>query len=224
MRVAFEPVIIENVYPELDCGRYPVKREVDDSFEVWADLFKEGHDVLAAVLKYREKGVSGWSETPMRFHENDRWRGNFTLTKSTRYEYTIEAWTDDFETWRAEIGKKVDAGQNVELELIEGCSIVEGAYSRSQDKRLKEILSSIDAAGYEGRFALLRSNELRGLMREHPDRSMSTVYGKTLEIVADRERARYGAWYEMFPRSQGTEPGRSATFGEAERRLPEIGG
>ena len=224
VRVAFEPVIIENVYPELDCGRYPVKREVGDSFEVWADLFKEGHDVLAAVLKYREKGASGWSETPMRFHENDRWRGGFTLTKNTRYEYTIEAWMDDFETWRAEIGKKVDAGQNVELELIEGCSIVEGAYSRSQDKRLKEMLSSIDAAGYEGRFALLRSNELRGLMREHPDRSMSTVYGKTLEIVADRERARYGAWYEMFPRSQGTEPDRSATFGEAERRLPEIGG
>jgi starch synthase (maltosyl-transferring) len=224
VRVAFEPVIIENVYPELDCGRYPVKRVVGDSFEVWADLFKEGHDVLAAVLKYREKGVSGWSETPMRFHENDRWRGSFTLTKSTRYEYTIEAWTDDFETWRAEIGKKVDAGQNVELELIEGRSIVEGAFSRSQDKRLKEMLSSMDAAGYEGKFALLRSNELRGLMREHPDRSTSTVYGKTLEIVADRERARYGAWYEMFPRSQGTEPGRSATFGEAERRLPEIGG
>jgi starch synthase (maltosyl-transferring) len=224
VRVAFEPVIIENVYPELDCGRYPVKREVGDSFEVWADLFKEGHDVLAAALKYREKGASGWSETPMRFHENDRWRGGFTLTKNTRYEYTIEAWMDDFETWRAEIGKKVDAGQNVELELIEGCSIVEGAYSRSQDKRLKEMLSSIDPAGYEGRFALLRSNELRGLMREHPDRSMSTVYGKTLEIVADRERARYGAWYEMFPRSQGTEPDRSATFGEAERRLPEIGG
>jgi starch synthase (maltosyl-transferring) len=224
VRVAFEPVIIENVYPELDCGRYPVKREVSDFFEVWADLFKEGHDVLAAVLKYREKGASGWSETPMRFHENDRWRGGFTLTKNTRYEYTIEAWMDDFETWRAEIGKKVDAGQNVELELIEGRSIVEGAYSRSQDKRLRETLSSIDAAGYEGRFALLRSNELRGLMREHPDRSTSTVYGKTLEIVADRERARYGAWYEMFPRSQGTEPGRSATFGEAERRLPEIGG
>ena len=104
MRVAFEPVIIENVYPELDCGRYPVKREVSDSFEVWADLFKEGHDVLAAALKYREKGASGWSETPMRFHENDRWRGGFTLTKNTRYEYTIEAWMDDFETWRAEIG------------------------------------------------------------------------------------------------------------------------
>jgi hypothetical protein len=67
VRVAFEPVIIENVYPELNCGRYPVKREVSDSFEVWADLFKEGHDVLAAVLKYREKGAPGGVRRPCAF-------------------------------------------------------------------------------------------------------------------------------------------------------------
>ncbi|HEX6711170.1 MAG TPA: maltotransferase domain-containing protein, partial [Rubrobacter sp.] len=215
MQISLEPVIIENVYPELDCGRYLVKREVSDFFEVWADLFKEGHDVLAAVLKYREKGASEWNETPMRLHENDRWTGGFTLTKNTRYEYTIEAWMDDFETWRSELGKKVDAGQHVELELIEGRSLVEDAYSRSQDKRLKQTLASLEAAGYEGRLALLRSEEVRELMREHPDRSASTVYGKTLGIVVDRERARCGAWYEMFPRSQGTVPGRSATFREA---------
>jgi starch synthase (maltosyl-transferring) len=224
MRREFEPVIIENVYPELDCGRYPVKREVGDRFEVWADILKEGHDILAAVLRYREKGVQRWSETPMRLYENDRWTGGFTLPKNALYEYTIEAWMDEFETWRAEVGKKVDAGQNVELELIEGRQIVEGAYSRSGDKRLKETLAGIDATGYEGRLALLRSEEVRGLMRGHPDRSTSTAYGKRLEVVVDRERARYGAWYEIFPRSQGTEPGRSATFGEAERRLPEIAG
>jgi starch synthase (maltosyl-transferring) len=160
----------------------------------------------------------------MRLYENDRWTGGFDLRKNTRYEYTIEAWMDEFETWRVEVGKKVGAGQNVELELIEGRRIVEDAYSRSQDKRLAQTLAGFDAAGYEGRLALLRSDEVRDLMREHPDRSTSTVYGKTLEIVVDRERARYGAWYEMFPRSQGTEPGRSATFEEAGRRLPEIAG
>jgi len=224
VRGTFEPVIIENVYPELDCGRYPVKREVGDRFEVWADIFKEGHDVLAAVLKYREKGAGGWSEAPMRLYENDRWTGGFDLRKNTRYEYTIEAWMDGFDTWRVEVGKKVGAGQNVELELIEGRRIVEDAFSSSQDKRLGQTLAGFDAAGYEGRLALLRSDEVRDLMWEHPDRSTSTVYGRTLEVVVDRERARYGAWYEMFPRSQGTEPGRSATFGEAERRLSEIAG
>jgi starch synthase (maltosyl-transferring) len=224
VRGTFDQVIIENVYPELDCGRYPVKREVGDRFEVWADIFKEGHDVLAAVLRYREKDAGGWSEAPMRLYENDRWTGGFDLTKNARYQYTIEAWMDEFETWRAEVGKKVDAGQNVELELVEGRRIVEDAYSSSRDKRLKKTLAGFDTAGYEGKLALLRSDEVSDLMEEHPGRSTSTVYGKTLEVVVDRERARYGAWYEMFPRSQGTEPGRSATFGEAERRLPEIAG
>jgi starch synthase (maltosyl-transferring) len=218
----FEPVVIEGVYPELDCGRYPVKREVGDRLEVWADIFKEGHDTIAAVVKYREKGASGWSEAPMRFYENDRWAGGFPLTQNTRYEYTIEAWMDGFETWRAEVGKKVDAGQDVELELVEGRGIVEDAYSRSGDKRLKETLTDFDASDYESRLALLRSEEVRDLMKAHPDRSTSTTYPKTLGIVVDRERARYGAWYEMFPRSQGTEPGESATFADCERRLPEI--
>jgi starch synthase (maltosyl-transferring) len=219
---AFRPVVIENVYPELDCGRHPVKREVGDRLEVWADLFKEGHDRLAAVLKYREKGAPEWGETPMRLYENDRWTGEFTLAKNVRYEYTIEAWTDEFGTWRTEISKKVDAGQNVELELIEGRRLVEDAFERSHDKRLRETLAGFDASGYEGRVALLRSEGVGGLMDGHPDRTASTVYPETLEVVVDRERARFGAWYEMFPRSQGTVPGRSATFREAEWRLPEI--
>jgi starch synthase (maltosyl-transferring) len=219
---AFRPVIIENVYPELDCGRYPVKREVGDRLEVWADLFKEGHDRLAAVLKYRENGAPEWGETPMSLYENDRWTGEFTLAKNARYEYTIEAWTDEFGTWRDEVGKKVDAGQNVELELVEGRRLVEEAFERSHDKRLRETLAGYDASGYEGRVALLRSEGVSELMGEHPDRTTSTVYPGTLEVVVDRERARFGAWYEMFPRSQGTVPGRSATFKEAERRLPEI--
>lgn len=218
----FESVVVEGVYPELDCGRYPVKREVGDKLEVWADILKEGHDTIAAVVKYREKGASGWSEAPMQFYENDRWVGGFPLTQNTRYEYTIEAWLDEFETWRAEVGKKVDAGQNVELELIEGRRIVEDAYSRSGDKRLKETLAGFDDSEYESRLALLRSEEIRDLMRTHPDRSAPTTYPKTLGVVVDRERARYGAWYEMFPRSQGTEPGKSATFADCERRLPEI--
>src|SRR5215211_2558179 len=165
---AFRPVIIEDVYPELDCGRYPVKREVGDRLEVWADVFKEGHDKLAAVLKYKEKGAPGWSEAPMRLYENDRWTGGFALANNARYEYTIEAWTDEFATWRTEIGKKVDAGQNVGLELVEGRGLVREACERSQDKRLMQTLAGYDASGYEGRVALLRSDEVRDLMREHP--------------------------------------------------------
>ncbi|MEW6635537.1 MAG: alpha-1,4-glucan--maltose-1-phosphate maltosyltransferase [Actinomycetota bacterium] len=222
VRDALRSVVVEDVYPELDCGRYPVKREVGDRLEVWADILKEGHDLLAAVVKYREKGTRRWHETPMRLHENDRWTGSFDLTKNCRYEYTVEAWLDEFETWRRDTGKKVDDGQRVDVELLEGRGLVEEAFERSGDKRLAETLAAFDEADYEGRLALLRSGEVRELMREHPDRSLATTYGKRLEVVVDRERARYGAWYEIFPRSQGTEPGRSATFREAEARLPEI--
>jgi starch synthase (maltosyl-transferring) len=220
----FLPVVIEEIYPEIDCGRYPVKREVGDRLVVWADVFKEGHDVIAAVLKHRVKDAGRWSESPMRLHENDRWTGGFSLLENARYEYTIEAWRDEFETWRRDLGKKVDAGQEVEVELEEGRGIVEAAARRSGDKLLSETLANFKSSGYEGRIALLRSEEVRDLMRQHPDRSGSATYPKTLEVVVDRERARYGAWYEMFPRSQGTVPGRSATFADCERRLPEIAG
>ena len=217
-------VIIEGVYPELDCGRYAVKREVGDVLQVRADIFKEGHDVLAAVLKHREKGADLWAETPMEVENAglDRWRGSFDLTRNARYEYTIEAWFDEFETWRLETGKKVDDGQVVELELIEGREIVQKAAERSGGAQLARALEDFDAGTYDERLALLRSEELRALMARHPDRSGSTAYPKNLEVVVDRVGARFAAWYEMFPRSQGTEPGRSATFREAEARLPVI--
>nr|WP_228281631.1 maltotransferase domain-containing protein [Rubrobacter marinus] len=223
MREAYKPVVIEGVYPELDCGRYPVKREVGDTVEVRADIFKEGHDKLQAVVKHRVKGKRRWAESPMELLNPglDRWGGSFEVTENARYEYAVEAWFDEWETWRSETEKKVDDGQIVELELIEGREIVAKASNRSGDAGLFEALEGFDGASYEERLGLLFSKDLRELMADYPDRSSSTVYG-TLEMVVDRVRARYAAWYEMFPRSQGTEPGRSATFREAEARLPEI--
>ncbi len=221
MQETFQNIVIEDVYPELDCGRYPVKREVGDRLEVWADIFKEGHDVVSAVLKHREEGESAWSETQMRLFENDRWNAAFDLPKNTRYEYAIEAWHDEFATWRRDIGKKVEAGQNVSLELTEGRGIVKGAHERSKDKRLASTLTTFEEADYAERLALLRSAEVASLMAANPDRSRSTVT-RTLLVTVDRERARYGAWYEMFHRSQGTAPHKSATLADMEKRLPEI--
>ena len=214
-------IAIEDVYPELDCGRYPVKREVGDRLEVWADIFKEGHDVISAVLKHREEGAETWSETPMYLFGNDRWTASFDLTKNTRYEYSIEAWHDEFATWRRDVGKKVEAGQDVSLELMEGLGIVESAQERSGDKRLTGVVKAFDGADYETRLALLRSVEIADLVAAYPDRSSSTTT-RTLRVTVDRELARYGAWYEMFHRSQGTVPGRSATFADMEARLPEL--
>ena len=223
MTKKYKSVIIEGVYPELDCGRYPVKREVADRLEVRADIFKDGHDVIAAVVKHRQKGKRKWSETPMELVNPglDLWTASLELPDNTRVEYTIEAWMDEYGSWLREVNKKVEAGQKVELELLEGQGLVEEAAERASEARFATLLEEFDAASYDERLALLRSRETRELMARHPDRSTSTTY-KTLEVVVDRVGARYAAWYEMFHRSQGTEPGRGATFREAENRLPEI--
>lgn len=217
-------VVIQRVRPQLDCGRHPIKREVGDRLTVQADAFKEGHDVLAAVVKYRKKGEARWTEVPMEQINAglDLWSASFDLTENAYYEYTVEAWGDLFETWRRDVGKKIDAGQRVELELVEGRALVAEAAKRSKNKRLKSALKTFDAADYDGQLEVLRSDAVREAMAANPDRSRSATYDKTLEVFVDRVRARYGAWYEMFPRSQGTVPGRSATFREAEARLPEI--
>src|ERR687894_857934 len=111
-------IIIERVQPEIDAGRYPVKRVQGDILEVSADVFKDGHDKIAAVVKYRRQDEDDWREAEMRFVDNDRWAGEVFLPDNTRYRYTIEAFPDRWATWIDEVTKKFDAGQDVALELL----------------------------------------------------------------------------------------------------------
>ncbi|MEA2666538.1 MAG: hypothetical protein QOI11_3482, partial [Candidatus Eremiobacteraeota bacterium] len=225
-RADARPVVIEAVRPEIDGGRHPVKRTVGDSFEVEADVFREGHDAIAAVLKYRERGETGWRETPLRFADNDRWRGAFVLERNTRYEYTLEAWPDPFGSWHHDVALKREAGQPIALELLEGRALVEAALPRasaSDRTRLEAALAQLDALANDedARAEIMLGDALAELMARAPDRSRSTVY-RELEVIADREAARYSTWYEFFPRSQGTTPHVHATFAQAARRLPDI--
>ncbi len=218
-------IVIEAVYPELDGGRYPVKRIVGETFEVWADIFAEGHDVLAAALKYRPKQETRWREAPMTFFDNDRWRGSFRLEQIGRYIYTIEAWRDDFESWRRNLRKKFDAGEDVASELQEGQRLIAAAAERAPEpdrselRRWRERLAAADQAAA---VVLAADGALRELMERYPDRTLASRYDRVLEVVVDREQAQFAAWYEMFHRSQGTDPTRSATFRECEARLPDI--
>ena len=219
-------IIIEDVEPELDGGRYPVKREVGDRLSVSADIFKEGHDVLAAVLQYRTVKEKTWREAPMRHVGNDRWDGFFDLTENARYVYTIAAYVQTFESWRQEIVKKRETHPDLSSELLEGRALVQAAMKRgsgSEQGRLQELLTQWTASKtQEARLTVALSEELAALVRQYEERAALTVYDHELEVVVDRIRARYGAWYEMFPRSQGTVPGRSATFKDCEARLPTI--
>jgi starch synthase (maltosyl-transferring) len=217
-------IVIEEVYPELDCGRYPVKRILGETFEVWADLFRDGHDKLRAVVKYAPDGHQ-WRETPLVFFDNDRWVGRFPLDAVGRWRYTIEAWTDHFESWRDEIEKKREDGQDVALELVEGRALVAAALPEADAADaalLSQTLRQFDEADAAPRGALLLAPELRAAMARAAPRVDAQRYPHELEITVDRARARCAAWYEMFPRSQGTVPGRGANFDDCIARLPEI--
>jgi starch synthase (maltosyl-transferring) len=207
---------IEDVYPELDGGRYPVKRILGESFEVWADIFRDGHDKLRAVLDYAPEGEP-WREVPFEFYDNDRWVARITLDRLGRWRYTIAAWTDRFESWREEVEKKRAAGQDVSVELQEGRAVVEAALPFASGEDARQIRALLA----DGGEALL-SPELQALMARAQSRDDAVRYPRELEVVVDREAARFAAWYEMVPRSQGRVPGKSATLEDCIARLPEI--
>ena len=219
-------IVIEAVQPEIDSGRWPIKREVGDRLEVSADIFKEGHDVLACLLRYRLAKEDGWREVPMEFVDNDRWAGHFDLTHNTRYRYSIGAYVNLFESWRIEVTKKHEAGERVESELLEGRTLVEMTAKRATGADKAKLIEWLgrwrtgDSIATQLETAL--HADLKALVERHQERRAWTVYDRELEVVVDRGLARYGAWYEFFPRSQGTTPGRGATFRECEARLPAI--
>src|SRR5215216_4700722 len=163
------PVIIERVRPEIDAGRYPVKRVQGDILEVTADIFKDGHDKIAAVVKYRRQDEDDWREAEMRFVDNDRWAGEILLTDNTRYVYTIEAFPDRWATWRDEVEKKFEAGQDVALELLEGRAILAEALPRAAlgDREVLETaIAAIDRKGSQAATVrLLLAPEVEVAMR-----------------------------------------------------------
>jgi len=220
-------VWIANVWPELDGGRFPVKREVGDLFEVGADILREGHEALTAVLKYRTVKDTLWHEVRMAPAGNDRWIGRFPLEENTRYLYTIEAYPDAYRSWADDLKKRLAAGMDVASELLEGAALLRRSLPRAAGadrRRLEARLADFEAAGTPAaRSRVLLDEETAELMDTYPDRSAATAYDRELEVVVDRPLARFAAWYELFPRSQGTVPGRQGNFQDCIQRLPEIG-
>src|SRR6266511_176135 len=224
MARAFPSVVIDNVQPLIDCGRSPIKRIVGEDLVVEADIYKDGHDVVAAVLKWRVVGKRAWRETPMIFVDNDRWRGVCTLYDQAIHEYTIEAWTDTFRSWQQEFAKKFEGGvADLRSEALEGAAIVKGAASRARDRadsvRLREFAEQIAIGANAEIYAIAQSGELDVLMATYPDRADATQHDPIPQIVVDRPVALFGAWYEFFPRSAEGHGDRGSTFREC---LPRV--
>jgi starch synthase (maltosyl-transferring) len=232
-------VAIESVSPEIDAGQLPAKRSVGEKVVVEADIFADGHDALACVMRYRHVEGSDWTEVPMIPLVNDRWRAEFVVTELGRYRFMIEAWVDRFGTWSRQFAKRVEAGQDVAQELEVAAQLVEAAAARASGPD-SEKLMAYTAQLRKGKVAglLPPSPPLRGgaprvagspgadlaeLMDRHADRSLSVTYGRQVEVLVEPQRARYGAWYEMFPRSAG-KVGKHGTFRDVEEWLPYISG
>src|SRR5919202_454931 len=178
---------IQDVQPVLDCGRWPVKRSVGDVVEVTATIFRDGHDVLSASVRYKPTDAAVWQESPLEPLGNDRWRGRFTTDACGRWCFRLEAWTDRIASFQDELRRKIEGGQeDVTGELAEGAVLL-GRETLTADQAL-----AAEAGDRWGR-----------------------VWSATYEVDVDRALARFGAWYELFPRSWGG-------FRGVERALPEL--
>jgi starch synthase (maltosyl-transferring) len=220
----FPSVVIENLQPLLDGGHYPIKRIIGEDLGVEADIFKDGHDVVAAVLKWRVLGKRAWRETPMNFVDNDRWRGVCTIYDEAIHEYTVEAWTDTFRSWQNEFAKKFEGGiSDLRSEASEGAAIVESAAKRARDRadreRLLEFSEQISSGANSEIYAIAQSPELEVLMATYPDRSDTTQYGPAPRVVVERQAALFGAWYEFLPRSAEGHGDRGSTLRDC---LPRV--
>ncbi len=179
-------VVIENVAPLIDAGRYPVKRAVGEDLVVEADIYKDGHDVVSALLKWRKAGTSRWHETPMHHipNGNDRWQATCSFHENTTYELTVEAWGDTFRSWQHEFQTKFKAGQqDLASETLEGAALLEKAALKAAslgqllDKsRLSECAAQIRSGTPAQVEELIHWQELEGLMTAYADRSEATEF------------------------------------------------
>ena len=220
-------VIIEGVKPEIDGGRFPIKRIIGGEVIVEADIFADGHDVLSACLMYRKDGAQQWIEVPMKPLVNNGWVGAFPVTELGRYLYTLTAWVDQFESWRRALAKKSAAQQDISLDLLTGAQMIAEAGRRAPTPHAETMqnwvaaVRSRDSPASE-KVELALSKEVSDLMSRYAERRFATTYSKELVVVVDRETARSGSWYEMFPRSCTPEQGRHGTLEDCESRLAYV--
>ena len=223
-------VVIERVEPQVDEGAFAIKRVVGERVHVRADIFADGHEQLGAVLLYRRVDDAAWDDAEMRLVENDRWEGEFRVEGLGRYVYTIFAWVDRYRTWLTGTKKNAAAGLDIAVDLAIGGEIMQAAADRASNNDSRKLmeavarLSSLARRDPAGALELAWSAELLSLMDRNRDRSADTRYEKELAVMVDPAKARFSAWYEMFPRSCTLDPQRHGTFRDCIDRLPYIAG
>lgn len=237
----FQPIVVERVRPCIDGGDAAVKRIIGDVLRCSADVFKDGHDELGVALLVRGPGDEAFLQIPMSLVRPglDEWSGEIVLDRIGAWRFAVEAWVDAYETWRDGTRKKLDAGGALTLEAMEGEAIVRAAIERCvegatawgrkwtrEDGAARDV---VEAALANGRRKSARDHAVRliqddvaAFARRWSDRPLRSRGVREMPVWVDRTEARFAAWYEMFPRSEGAERGKSGTLIEAAKRLPAI--
>lgn len=218
-------VVIEGVTPEVDSGRFAIKRVIGETVQVEAAIFCDGHEVLSAMLRHRRAGASDWQETSMQAQGNDRWGAAFQVNELGTHEYSLSGWVDHFLTWRHDLLRRED-DQDVAIALQVGADLVNAAAQRATGPDRERLVGHAKAlrgaaAPAQGRV-LAVDPELARLMGRHAARRHVTEYDRSLRVTVDPVQARFSTWYELFPRSCTTAEVSHGNFATCETRLPDI--
>ena len=222
--------VVERVTPIVDGGRFPIKRVVGDSVDVHADCFADGHDVVACALLWRRSGAAEWQSTRMLPLGNDRWHAAFVVDAIGAWEYRVSAWVDPFLSWRHDFTRRVDA-EDVNLAAQSGVALIGEAAQRAgkgaEAKLLRawaaELAQAVKRGADADELKRIGTDSARGAIADrHPDQRYATTWPQTLGVTVERERARFSAWYEFFPRSASADPARHGTFADCEAWLPYV--
>ena len=217
--------VIDAVRPAVDGGRFAVKRVAGEALEVEAHCFADGHDVLRARLLWRAEDARDWQEVEMKPLGNDVWRAQFTPKEIGRYRYSAAAWVDAFATWRHDFARREDPADQA-LAALAGAYLADEAAARAKGadaQQLKDWAARLRAAKKPEEIRATALDEvMAALAMRYPDRSLEARWGVDMPLIVDRERARYSTWYELFPRSAGTQPGKHGTFKDVEKRLAYV--
>lgn len=219
-------VIIQNVYPEINNGKYYIKRVPNQKIHVRADIFGDGHDVVRASLLYRKVGEAAWTEVFMEQEGNDAWHGEFQVTGEGFYEYKLEGWIDHLLNWYSGFLKKREAGQEMHVELLIGANFLEKTAHQYEDavsttlQDYANVLRNTEA--YEHAVNTVLSPAFQHLVEQYPNKQHVTTYAKNLRVRVGRPKELFSAWYEFFPRSTSSVPGQHGTFKDAERIIPRV--
>ncbi|MHB8507570.1 MAG: alpha-1,4-glucan--maltose-1-phosphate maltosyltransferase [Candidatus Dormibacteria bacterium] len=216
-------VVIEHVRPSVDGGAFPAKGQVGVPLLLAADVFGDGHDLVTAWVSVAGGGEV--SEVPMVAAVNDRWEGFFRPGAMGMLQFTVHGMVDTYATWLRDLGRRLEAGQDVELEFEEGALLAEASAARATTadaRALRKLASTLRRQGRPGsRLAAAAGLDAVALVARSADRAAATASGPW-QVWVDRERGGFSAWYEFFPRSEGATGGRGGTLAAAALRLPEI--